>query len=101
MGYAGYMNSGWQEHFAKRLRDARKEASLTQQQVAAHFSLTRQAVSGWETGRHVPTLPQFYELCILYGMGAEWMLFGMRTVPASTKPVMKHVFGANAEEQKG
>jgi transcriptional regulator with XRE-family HTH domain len=80
-----------------RLREARTQAKLTQQHVADELNITRQAVSGWEAGRHFLTVPQLYELGLLYGVSSDWLLYGMKTVPASIKPVMKQVFGTNAE----
>lgn len=91
------MDSVQLQQLGERLRNARTQASLTQQQVADDFNITRQAVSGWETGRHAPTLPQFHDLALLYGVSSDWLLYGMKTVPASLKPVMKQVFGSNAE----
>lgn len=99
--YAGCMSSSTQEQVGIRLRDARKAAGLTQQQVAEEFNITRQAISGWECGKHEPTLTQFRQLGLLYVASADWMLYGMRMVPASTKAVMKQVFGPSAETAAG
>lgn len=61
-----------------RLRQARQEAGLTQGDVATEFKHSRQTVSSWEHGRTTPTLAEFRELATLYGVSADFLLYGVR-----------------------
>ena len=47
--------------FAKRLREARKRANLTQPELAARINLSSQSISGYENGK-LPTLENAYIL---------------------------------------
>ena len=46
----------------------RKEKGLTQMQVAEEIRVSRQAISGWETGTVVPSLENLKSLSVLYGV---------------------------------
>lgn len=67
----------------ERLRKARLSAELTQQDVATDFVRSRQAVSSWESGKTLPTLPEFRELVTLYGVSADEILFGTGDIAGS------------------
>lgn len=49
----------------------RKEKRLTQMQVAEEIKVSRQAVSGWETGTVVPSIENLKSLSILYGVPVD------------------------------
>lgn len=80
----------------ERLRQARIAANLTQDDVARDFQVTRKAVSGWENAATLPTTRHLYEIGLLYGTSLDYLLYGMKTYPLSTKAVMKHVFPGRA-----
>lgn len=65
----------------RRLREARKASGLTQLSVAAAVGAQRQSVSAWERGRYLPTTPQLYVLCLVLGVSADLVLYGMETIP--------------------
>lgn len=60
-----------------RLRTARVAAKLTQQDVAAHFHFSRQAVSAWESGRAMPDLEELVALATLYAVTTDALLVGV------------------------
>ena len=64
------------ETIEQRLRDARRAAGLTQQQVADRLGVSRRAVSEWETGNRQPhvALPG---LAALYGVSTTFLLYGV------------------------
>jgi transcriptional regulator with XRE-family HTH domain len=66
----------------QRLRHARLQARLTQQDVATDFERTRQAVSAWEAGRTLPSVQEFRKLVALYGISADAILFECDTTAA-------------------
>ena len=51
----------------ERLQFYRKRAGLSQEEVAAALSVTRQAVSKWETGAAVPDLETLARLADILG----------------------------------
>ena len=52
----------------------RKEKRLTQMQVAEEIKVSRQAVSGWETGTVVPSIENLKSLSILSGVPVDHLL---------------------------
>jgi len=48
---------------AKELKKARIAAGLTQEELAAKASLSREYVNYLERGKRVPTVPVFIKLC--------------------------------------
>lgn len=51
--------------FGKQIRQIRKDAKLTQEQMAAKLNVSRQAVSNWENNKNLPYLLCIGVLCIL------------------------------------
>jgi transcriptional regulator with XRE-family HTH domain len=62
----------------ERLKQARQDAGLTQESVAAEFKRTRQAISSWEHGKTLPSLGEFRDLATLYGKSADVLLYGVK-----------------------
>lgn len=52
----------------------RKEKGLTQMQVAEDINVSRQAISGWETGAVVPSIENLKSLSVLYGVPVDHLL---------------------------
>lgn len=52
----------------------RKEKGLTQMQVAEEIKVSRQAISGWETGAVVPSIENLKSLSVLYGVPVDHLL---------------------------
>lgn len=61
-----------------KIREARKLAELTQDQVAEALGLTKGAVSQWETNSTTPTLGQFRAFCSATKASADELLLGRR-----------------------
>lgn len=62
---------------SKNLKEARLAAKLSQEQVAEQLFVTRQTVSGWETGRTQPDLETLGKLTALYGVGLDRIIYGV------------------------
>lgn len=58
----------------QRLRQLRKEKSLTLQQVADELGVTRACVSKWETGTSSPDLNRLVSLANVFGLAARDLL---------------------------
>ena len=63
------------ENFAIKLRELRKASGMTQEQLAAEFGVSVQAVSKWETGDSLPDAQQFISLCGIYGVSDVHRVF--------------------------
>ena len=61
----------WEEYNAEILRIARKEAGLTQSELAARIGADKAYVSKVEHGRTVPTVSTFYRIVAALGMQVE------------------------------
>src|SRR5262245_8745415 len=68
---------------AERIRKARKEARLTQEQVAKALGLTKQSVSHWETARWLPAQADLGPLARLLGKTTDYLLTGIGPAPGS------------------
>lgn len=58
----------WEEYNADILREARKEAGLTQDELARRIGTDKAYVSRVEHGRTVPTVATFYRIVAALGM---------------------------------
>lgn len=70
-------NSG----ICERLREARAKAGLTQEQACKQARIPKtQTLSTYERGTSTPRLDTLMELVKLYGVSADWVLFGKERV---------------------
>ena len=67
------------ESLAKALKSHRERCRMTQEFVAEAVSVSRQAVSKWETGAADPSTANLLALAKLYGVPAEELLRGTRS----------------------
>lgn len=74
---------------SERLAALRKQAKLSQAEVAAKLSLSRQAVSKWESGKGLPSLIAYSVLSSLYGISVDMILSGKETAEDTTLPNTK------------
>ena len=58
------------------LKEYRTLNGMTQEQAAEQIGLTRQAVSGYETGKRQPDLEMLEKFAVLYGTDMEGILYG-------------------------
>ena len=60
----------------QNLRDLRQLSGMTQEEVANRVGLTRQVISGYESGRTQPDLDMLEKLAALYGTDISGILYG-------------------------
>ncbi len=84
-GHDLYQNSDMTE-FGNRLKQARKDAGLTQKQAAARVGMSQSTLSGLETGEQ-PTSTFLPQLADLYGVSLRWLISGAGSREADTKPL--------------
>ena len=80
--------------FAKRLKDARSAAKLTQQQLADACGISDRTVSAWETGTAQGVLAD-HLFCVAdrLGVDARWLATGEAKAPAVTSALAEIVRG--------
>lgn len=57
-----------------RLKDARKKAMLTQNEVCEKMGISEMQLRRWEKGQSEMGIYKFKEICILYGVSADYIL---------------------------
>lgn len=62
------------DQFSNQLKNRRKQHSLTQQQLADKLSVSRETVSGWETGRNQPDINTLRKLAKIYGISLDQLV---------------------------
>lgn len=58
---------------AVRVREARKESGMTQEELATAVGVTQAAVTQWETGKSTPTLPVLIRLSETLGCTIDFL----------------------------
>lgn len=61
---------------AENLRQLRRNAGMTQEQVADRIGVTRQALSGYESGRTRPDIDMLLRLSTVYGTDLDGIVYG-------------------------
>ena len=60
--------------FGEKLQKLRKEAGMSQEELAARLDVSRQAVTKWETGTSRPSIENLQSLSRLYNVQLEYLL---------------------------
>ena len=61
---------------SERLKEARQNAGMTQEQVAEKIMVSRVTVSHWENGKSLPDIVSLISLSDLYGISLDELLKG-------------------------
>jgi transcriptional regulator with XRE-family HTH domain len=59
-----------------KLRAARQEANLTQQQLATKLMVSRQAITKWEADAGIPDIENLKALAALFGVSVDYLVAG-------------------------
>ena len=62
--------------FGKQIRQIRKDAKLTQEQMAAKLNVSRQAVSNWENNKNLPDLEMIITISRVFGLSLDQLRGG-------------------------
>lgn len=60
--------------FSEKLRELRKESSLTQKQVAQQLGISTTCYSGYEQGYREPDLKTLYKICKFYNVSSDYLI---------------------------
>ena len=71
---------------SERLQELRKNAGLSQEQVAEMLGLSRQALSKWESGQGKPDIENIIKLSEIYHVSTDYILLGIEKKPLNSKP---------------
>lgn len=82
------------------LKKLRKNAKLTQEQVAERLNVSRQTVAKWETGDALPDIDSCILLSKLYQVTIDDLVLYARS-DMDTAPKGKHIFGVVKIDEKG
>ncbi len=61
-------------NFGERLKNLRKSADVTQEQLANVLGISFQTVSKWETGLGLPDITLLPRISTFFGVSADWLL---------------------------
>ncbi|MDV7719999.1 helix-turn-helix domain-containing protein [Pediococcus ethanolidurans] len=76
---------------SEKLKQCRKEKSLTQAQVAEKLHVSRKTISGWENGRSYPDVNSFVQLSNLYRISLDSLLRDDRVLNYYKKQNKKNI----------
>lgn len=82
-------------NFSDRLRTARTQLGLTQEQLAAEMEVTKSAVSAWERGAEKPGFRLLPRLSKVLGISLDVLICGSEELP----PADKHVIPTRNEDE--
>lgn len=60
--------------FGEKLREARKSAELTQEQLSEKLLVSRQAITKWESDKGLPDIENLKQLSALLGVSIDYLL---------------------------
>jgi transcriptional regulator with XRE-family HTH domain len=64
------------ETFGSRMKQARRDAGLTQQQVADRLNVNHSNVSQWESDKHTPQFSAIVAFCQMTGVSLDRLVLG-------------------------
>lgn len=87
--------------FADRLKLVRKEAGLTQVELAKALNISTGAVGNWETGKRQPDMEMLKKLSEYFCVSADYLLDNEEIKPlAEDREIIEGIKGLTAEERK-
>lgn len=63
------------------MRDCRNILNLSQQYVATELGISDSAISAWESGVRMPGAEALADVCLVYGVSSDYILYGTDMVP--------------------
>lgn len=79
-----------QEKIGKYIANLRKEKNITQQELADQLNVTDRAVGNWENGRRLPDISLIKELCEIFAITIDELLYGGEIKVEKQKEVLKN-----------
>ena len=60
--------------FSDRMREAREKRGVGKDVAAKMIGVGETVVRYWENGQRVPNAWSLYQICMAYGVSADWLL---------------------------
>ncbi len=89
------------EKLCERIYALRKDAGLSQEELGRRTGVSRQTISKWESGAMVPESSNLRALCVLFGVSADYLLFGKEAesaAPPAQQAQPEQTQGRSAQE---
>lgn len=103
-------NEDFDELFRRRLKEVRKEKSLSQKEMASLLNISRQAISGYESGISHPSLQNLVLIADTFGISLDYLLCrtdymqnpftSERVLDATIKKEINQILSIQNESQK-
>lgn len=86
--------------FAERLKFIRKQAGMSQEQLAEKLGVSRQAVTKWETDAGIPDIENILAVSALFDISIDELLKGERGAKKTTEYLFESVTEYDIDEPK-
>ncbi|MFD0715221.1 helix-turn-helix domain-containing protein [Paenibacillus sp. GCM10027626] len=73
----------------EKIKQLRKQKGMSQEQLAAHMTVSRQAVSKWELGESMPDTDNIVQLSKLFEVSTDYLLKENTEIPIEIKSDVK------------
>lgn len=60
--------------FSNRMRESREKRGVCKTEAAKMIGVGETVVRYWENGQRVPNAWSLYQICMAYGVSADWLL---------------------------
>lgn len=87
--------------FGQKLREARKKAGLTQEELAEKLAVSRQAVTKWESGKGLPDVENWKTLSQVLNIRIDYLLDDGEKLDLSVTREEINLLGADGECKLG
>lgn len=64
----------------EKIKDCRKKAGLSQEQLAEKLNVSRQAITKWETDKGIPDISNLVAICDEFGLSLDELIKGDTSV---------------------
>lgn len=86
--------------FAEKLKYIRKQAGMSQEQLAEKLGVSRQAVTKWETDTGIPDIENIMAISALFDISIDELLVGEKGVKKTTDYLFESVTEYDIDEPK-
>lgn len=83
--------------FAEKLKSIRKQAGLSQEQLAEKLNVSRQAVTKWETEKGIPDIENLITISVLFDISIDELLSNKRETKKSLEKSTDYLFESITE----
>lgn len=86
--------------FAEKLKSIRKQAGMSQEQLAEKLGVSRQAVTKWETDAGIPDIENIMAISTLFDISIDELLSNERGTQKATEYLFESVTEYDIDEPK-